>query len=70
MFQNVCFSDINIKQGSVNDAFEMWGIFYCCFAAGHLLLSLPVKEFKNFQNRSTFGKVRGKNIAGTLFRTW
>jgi len=58
MFQVVCFYDINISQGSVATRLRCGGIFNYCFAK-NLLLSQSVKEF---ENRSAFGKVRGKNI--------
>jgi len=58
-----CFSesDINISQGSVARDGE---IFYYRFTT-NLLLSFSVK---NFENRSVFGKVRGKNIVAPFFQ--
>jgi len=61
-----CFSDINISQESVathlrfSDPFI---IFYYTFTE-----TCHVCRLNNFENRSTFDKVKGKNIL-TLFRT-
>jgi len=57
-----CFSNINISQGSVARRLRHGWIFYYSFNA-NLLLSLLVKEF---ENRSVFGKVRGKKYSGTF----
>ena len=59
----LCFSDINISQGSVATHLRCGGAFYYHFAA-HLLLSLSVN---NFDNWSAFVKVRGKDIVACFF---
>jgi len=44
MFQGICFSDINISQGSVAMLLRCDRLF-CSSIARNLLLSLTVKEF-------------------------
>jgi len=65
-----CFSDVNISQGSIVTPLRCGGIFYYHFA-GHLLLSLLVKEFWQVFSSSwewqQFGHNRhGPKIGGKL----
>ena len=52
-----CFSDISISLGSVATHLRCGGIFYYCFTTNFVL----VCWWRNFENWSAFGKVRGKN---------
>jgi len=58
-----CVSDINISQGSVARRLRYDGIF-----ARHLSAKC-VGKLKKFENRSSFGNVRSKNIVARFFLT-
>jgi len=71
------FSDIHISQGSVTTYLRCGGIFKYSFIT-NLLQSLTanllqiyqwVCQWKNFENRLTFGKVMGKSLVSCFFET-
>jgi len=66
LLEHCDFLIIDISQGSVATRLRCGGIFKYELVA-NLPVSQPVKEFKNFENRLTFGEVIGMSLVSFFF---